>query len=135
MPKIIKILIDFLHKIGLSFGANSEQSAQPSPVEPQTDPKRGIIPTEPLLALEGGKLVMVVEHHFENVPSWVEWDKERQIVTITQMNGDLDEAKLDIKDEYTEHMEVARNLLLVSLDVSNDNEERIMHSVPILART
>ncbi len=131
MSKIIRILTDFLHKIGLSFGAETKQSAQPSPVEPQTDPKRGVIEKEPLLAFENGKLVMVVEHHFDNVPSWVEWDKERQIVTITQMNGDLDEAKLEIKEEYIERLEMARNLLLVG----NDNNERIMHSVPILART
>ncbi|GEM_PF-1236441 len=135
MFNIIRILIDFLHKIGLSFGTKSEQSARPMPVETQTDPKRGIIHKDPLLAFEDGKLVMVVEHHFENVPSWVEWDKDRQIVTITQMNGDLDEAKLEIKEDCIGRLEMARNLLLVSLDVSNDNDERIMHSVPILIRT
>ena len=52
MSKIIRILTDFLHKIGLGFGAKSESSARPMPVEPQTDPKRGIIHKDPLLAFD-----------------------------------------------------------------------------------
>lgn len=135
MPKIIRILIDFLHKIGLGFGTKTRKTDPLTPVEPQTDPKRGIIHQDPLLAFEDGKLVMVVEHHFENVPSWVEWDKERRIVTIAQMNGDIDEAKLEIREECIGRLEMARNLLLVSLDPTNHKNERIMHSVPILVRT
>jgi len=133
MSKIIKLLTNFLQNLGVLKAEEVEQSA-PSPVETQTDPKVGKIDHEPLLAMEGDKLLMVVDHYFENVPSWVEWDKERKIVTITQMNGDLDEAPMNLKEDYVEKLKLAQKLHLISKENMNDNDERIMHSVSFLSR-
>ena len=134
MSKIIEFLRNFLQTLGVSRPNEAEQSA-PSPVETQTDPKVGKIDHEPLLAMEDDNLVMVVDHYFENVPSWVEWDKERKTITITQMNGDLDEAPVDLKEEYIDRLKLAQKLLLVSnVNASNDNDERIMHTVSFLSR-
>lgn len=119
-----------MHKLGLGSPNEPETDDSPVYVEDQTEPKRGKIDQEPVLGNKDGYLVMVVQHTFANIPSWVEWDKERKIVTITQMNGDMDEAALDLKEEHIDKLKDVQKLLLVS----NDNEEKIMHYVQFLAR-
>ena len=68
------------------------------------------------------------------MPSWVEWDSERKVITITQMNGDLDEAAIDLKEEYFESLKMAQKLLLVSNENASNDNERIMHTVSFLSR-
>lgn len=131
MSKLIKILTNILHKLRLCDEcASGVREVAPDAVEAQTEPKRCVIEKEPLLALKDGHLVLVVEHSFSNVPSWVEWDGESRVMTIAQMNGDLDEAKIEIKKEFLEQLKAAKKVLLVS----NDNEERIMQCIPFFAR-
>ena len=137
MQKIIQILTNCLQNLGVLRASEAQQSASDAEnvqVETQTDPKVGKIDHEPLLALEEGKLVMVVDHYFENMPSWVEWDSERKVITITQMNGDLDEAAIDLKEEYFESLKMAQKLLLVSNENASNDNERIMHTVSFLSR-
>ena len=128
MKSIIDFLTNILHKIGL--WSPDEPVDSPSVQEPEPEPHRGKITTEPLLAMEDGYLVLVVDHTFADVPSWVEWDPDRQMASIAQMDGGVDELRMAIKREYLETLLAARKLLLVS----NDNEEKIMHYVPFLAR-
>lgn len=128
-------IINFLRKILYTLGmlGRSKQLAESASfhVESQTEPKRGIIVREPLLAIKDGFLVVVVDHRFANVPSWVEWDGERGVLSIAQMNGDLDEARLRLKDEHKKTLAAEHKLLLVS----NKDGESIVHFVPFLART
>lgn len=127
-------IINFLRKILYILGipGNSARPAESArlQVEIQTEPKRGIIVREPLLAIKDGFLVVVVDHRFANVPSWVEWDAERGVLSIAQMNGDLDEARLRLKDEHKKTLAKEHKLLLVS----NKDGESIVHFVPFLAR-
>lgn len=119
-----------MHILGLRTKKEPEPVVEKVYVEEQTEPKRNKIDLEPILGFKDNYLVMVVQHRFENIPSWVEWDSDRKTVTITQMNGDIDEAKLDLKTEQLERLKNVQKLLLVS----NDNEEKIMHYVQFLAR-
>ena len=73
---------------------------KPVYLEERTEPKCNKIDAEPIMAMKDGHLIMVVQHQFSNIPSWVEWDNDRHVVTITQMNGDIDEAGLELNDEH-----------------------------------
>ena len=124
--------IDFLRNLLQKLGIGSSGKARETAVSENYDEalKVGIISQEPLLAFKDGYLVIIVDHTFDDVPSWVEWDQERQTISITQMDGHTDEAKVNIKAEHVQTLEQARKLLLVS----NDNEEKIVHYVPFLTR-
>jgi len=98
------------------------------------EPRRGRISTEPLIAMNDGYLVVVVNHVFEDMPSWVEWDAERHVLTIMQMGGQMDEAHVDIKPEEYESLKRMRKLLLVSNDNKDNKSEKIVHYVAFLAR-
>ena len=64
------------------------------------------------------------------MPSWVEWDNDRQVVTIAHMNGDVDEAPLELDEEHITMLGEQKKVLLVS----NDNTKKIMHAVKFIAR-
>ena len=130
MGRFSNFLINIWHNFKGWF---STDNADYSPViyPSQTEPRRGVITKEPALGYEDGFLVMVLDHSFESIPSWVEWDAERKIFSIMQMAGEVDEVKVQIAPEHLKTLEVARKLLLVS----NDNDNRIVHFVPYLART
>lgn len=129
---------NILYKLGLRAPAPAlSGTEQGGGAEPEADskPKVRIIRTEPYLGKEGEHLVLVLDHSFENVPSWVEWDPERKIAAIAQMNGDLDEVRLVIGAQYIEQLRSEKKLLLVSNDTaSNDNRAKIIHYVPFLPR-
>lgn len=130
MTLIHKFLNHLMHILGHRPKKQPESIVEKVYVEDQTEPKRNKINLEPILGFKDDYLVMVVQHRFDNVPSWVEWDSDRKTVTITQMNGDIDEAKLELKTEHLNKLKNVQKLLLVS----NDNEEKIMHYVQFLAR-
>ena len=98
--------------------------------EEYTQPKFNKIDVEPVLALKNDHLVMVMEYEFKNMPSWVEWDNDRQVVTIAHMNGDVDEAPLELDEEHITMLGEQKKVLLVS----NDNTKKIMHAVKFIAR-
>lgn len=129
MSRIINFLRNILYKIRGSAGELPQSGGFAA--ESRKGPNRGIITQEPLLALKDGFLVMVVDHRFSDVPGWVEWDAERGVLSIAQINGDVDEARVDLKEEYRQKLAMERKLLLVS----NDNGESVVHFVPFLART
>lgn len=134
MSKIIELLTSFLQNLGV-LRPNEAVEETLSQVESHTEPHVGQIDHEPLFAIEGDKLVMAVDHYFANMPNWVEWDSERKVVTITQMNGDLDEAPANLKKEYEDRLKKSQRLILVSNQNANDdNNERITHTVPFLSR-
>ena len=130
MGRFIDFLINIWHNIR---GCFSPKKTDHSPViyPSQTEPRRGFITKEPALGYEDGFLVMVLDHSFESIPSWVEWDAERKVFSIMQMAGEVDEVKAQIAPEHLQMLKMARKLLLVS----NDNDNRIVHFVPYLART
>lgn len=130
MTIISKFLNFLMHILGLGSKKEPVIVEKKVYVEDQTEPKRNKIWQEPVLGFKDGYLVMVVQYKFDNIPSWVEWDGDRKIVTITQMNGDIDEADLELKAEHLERLQDVQKMLLVS----NDNDEKIMHYVQFLAR-
>ena len=94
------------------------------------EPQKGKINKEPLLAMEGGRLVMVLDHMFSDIPGWVEWNPDTQMVSITQVGGRVDEVRTAISRQHVEALLAARKLLLVS----NKEDGKIMHFVPFLVK-
>ncbi len=138
MANIISFLTNLLHKIGLGPRLTQEEfDALPKVEKPGIEPRKGKIDQEPLLAYEEGHLVMVIDHVFDGVPSWVEWDAQRQVVSVVHVAGDIDEAEVKVKSEHVEILKQAQKLLLVSNvnEPGNDNKEKIMHYVSFLSRT
>jgi hypothetical protein len=128
----MSFLKNFIHKLrDILFG---QEPVAPVPVSrPQPDARRGRIEKEPMLALKDGKLVVVVDYMFEDVPSWIEWDQEREILSITQMGGQMDEMKVAIRKDHYDVLEQTRKVLLVSND-NKGNDEKIVHYLSLLTR-
>jgi hypothetical protein len=131
MAGLSNLLINIWHKVIGLFGLGSKTVVSTAIYSAEHEPPRRKIEKEPLLAFKDGFLVLVVEHKFDDIPSWVEWDQERQIVTVMQTNGRMEEARIEIKEEHYDFLKTARKLLLVS----NDNEEQIVHYLPFMPRT
>ncbi|GJL86029.1 MAG: hypothetical protein DHS20C02_18040 [Micavibrio sp.] len=126
----MEFLTNLLHKI--RGRSDADFLLLDRPLEPQ----KGKIRKEPLLAKSDGQLVMVVDHMFDDIPGWVEWNPDTQMVSITQMGGRVDEVRTAISRQYVETLLTARKLLLVSnvSNVSNKEDGKIMHFVPFLVK-
>ena len=124
--EMISFLSNLIHKLTVRTSPYPPRLI--SQMEP--DPPRRKIVQEPFFALKDGFLVVVVDHSFDDVPSWVEWDAARKVLSIAQMNGQIDEAHAEIAPNHYETLQNSRKLLLVS----NDNKEKIVHFLPFLAR-
>lgn len=102
----------------------------PSQLPDRTQPRLGKIDREVIFAEKGGYVVLMVDHQFDGVPSWIEWDHARKTVSFTQMGGDVDEMNADIRVEFLDALMDTKKVLLVS----NDNTKKIVHFVPFIAR-
>ncbi|MAE52413.1 MAG: hypothetical protein CMH27_11440 [Micavibrio sp.] len=129
MTGLMNFLRNILYKLGVG-SPPAEDTAIPSQVPERTQPRMGKIDQEVVFAMRDGYMVLMVDHQFDGVPSWIEWDNDRKTVSFTQMGGDMDEMNADIKVEYIDALMDAKKVLLVS----NDNEKKIVHFVPFIAR-
>ncbi|MCK6418130.1 MAG: hypothetical protein L6Q57_04225 [Alphaproteobacteria bacterium] len=101
--------------------------------EETTGPFFRVLKREPLLAEKDGYLVLVVDEVLEDMPNWVEWDPDRNIISITHMGGGILEARLYIPPAYLDNLRRKRKLLLVS-NKAEQGDEKIMHYTPFLAK-
>lgn len=102
-----------------------------------TGPFFRVLRREPLLAEKDGYLVLVVDEVLEDMPSWVEWDPDRNIISITHMSGGVLEARMYIPPAYLDNLRQKRKLLLVSNKGDHQGgqgDEKIMHYTPFLAK-
>lgn len=126
-------IMNFLRKLLYKFGIGSESETpreEGVKVKPEPESRVGKIDTEAVFAIKDGYLVVILDHHFGDVPSWMEWDAERKVASITQLGGDMDEVDADIKDEYVYALIDAKRVLLAS----NSNDKKIVHFIPFIAR-
>ncbi|MFN3699999.1 MAG: hypothetical protein ACK4VI_00590 [Alphaproteobacteria bacterium] len=130
MQRIINLLRNLFYKLGLTGKSEAEPERMPSQIPERTQPRVGRIDQEAVFAMKDGYLVLAVDHQFDGVPSWIEWDGSRNIVSFTQMGGDMDEMGATIKAEYVQKLIELKKVLLVS----NDNGQKIVHFVSFIAR-
>lgn len=87
-------------------------------------PQREVVPEKPLKGTNGplladllvmrkdDRIVFVVDHDFEDIPEWVEWDVSRNTIGIVQMGGAVAELKSTIPAERAELFRNAKNIAL-----------------------
>ena len=125
----MNFLRNLLYKIGIGSPPEEPRKEAPAYVS-QPKARFGKIDGEAIFAMKDGYLVVILDHQFDDVPSWIEWDAERKIVSITHLGGDMDEVSADIKEEHVDALIDAKRVLLAS----NQNDKKIVHFVPFLAR-
>lgn len=126
-------LIEFLRNLLYKFIGKPASVVEVPPEEVRyhtQEPQTTKIDGEAVFGIKDGHLVVIVDHQFSDMPSWVEWDAGRKMVNITQISGDMGEVPADIKDVHFEALMDMKKVLLVS----NDNAQKIVHFVPFLAR-
>lgn len=115
-----------------------KKAEQPSrPLErPDVEPEKPLKGTNgPLLAdllvmQKDDRITMVVDHEFEDIPEWVEWDVSRNVIGIVQMGGAIAELKNVIPSEKLDIFRNAKNLALaVRFEGKN-----IVHGVYMVVR-
>ncbi len=97
----------------------------------ENEPLRLKIDRQAVFAWQEGHLVVIIDHQFNNIPSWAEWDASREVLSVTHMNGAMVEAPASLQAAHIGIVMAARKLLLVS----NDQGEKIMHFLPFLGRS
>ena len=88
------------------------------------------IDVDGLFVKENDNLALVVDYEFDDVPSWVEWDTDKNEISIVQMGGDAAVLESKINPEDIEELRKSKRLYLVS----NQNEEKISHYVTFVVR-
>ncbi len=83
-----------------------------------------------LVMQKDGRTVLVVDHEFEDVPEWVEWDISRNTIGIVQMGGAVAELKSVIPPEKVDMFRNAKNL---NLAVRFDGKH-VVHGVYMVVR-
>lgn len=114
-----------------------------SPEEPPVStPKREVEPEKPLKGTNGplladllvmrkdDRVILVVDHEFEDIPEWVEWDVSRNTIGIVQMGGAVAELKSTISPEKAELFRSAKNIALAIRFEGKD----IVHGVYMVVR-
>lgn len=140
MKAILKNLVELITNQGVSVVEHDDvRAAFEKVMESQSDQnypheRHNQIFSEPLIAIEKGELVMVVDHVFRNIPSWVEWDEKRSILRVAEMNGTVNDARVNLKKEYLEELAARQKILMISNQRGKSEDDKIMHYVPFLSR-
>jgi hypothetical protein len=72
---------------------------QESPLEKPMIGTNGPLLADMLVMKKDGRVTIVVDHEFEDIPEWVEWDISRNTIGIVQMGGAVAELKSVIPPE------------------------------------
>ena len=91
---------------------------------------RRTINADALFVKENNKLALVVDHEFDDVPSWVEWDLRQQKLRVMEMGGDIVELNTLIEKKDAEDFRGFKSLYLVT----NHGEQKIRHTVSLITR-
>ena len=70
--------------------------------------------------IQNGHVVLVVDHDFLDIPSFVEWDKSRKSLGIAQMGGAVAEVKANLPREMNEPLSATRTIMLMTRYNGND---------------
>lgn len=109
-----------------------EESLPPQAVEPEKPLKgtNGPIQADVLVLEENGRVIMVVDHDFLDIPEWVEWDISRNIIGIVQMGGAIAELRSVIPPEKEAVFRSVPNILLAT----RFEGQKVAHSIYMVVR-
>ena len=100
-------------------------SAPAKAVEPELKEEKligthGRLSADTVLMIQNGHVVLVVDHDFLDIPSFVEWDKSRKSLGIAQMGGAVAEVKANLPREMNEPLSATRTIMLMTRYNGND---------------
>lgn len=116
-----------MYKLGLSE-PEPDLPARPEPAGQPLVGTHGIIDVDVLMLKKDQQLVMVVDHEFLDIPSWVEWDKSRESVGIAQASGAVAEIKNAIPDKFKAELSGVNSLLLLT----KFNGVKVAHTISLI---
>ncbi|MDY0029930.1 MAG: hypothetical protein RBR86_08335 [Pseudobdellovibrionaceae bacterium] len=90
----------------------------------------GPIVADMLVMKRDDRIVLVVDHEFQDIPEWVEWDVSRNIIGIVQMGGAVAELNSVIPPEKVDMFRNAKNLALA---IRFDGRD-VVHGVYLVVR-
>ncbi len=93
--------------------------------------ENGRLDAPTLLLNEGNQAVLIIEHDFRDIPSWVEWDRKGWRLSLALMGGGLLELPLTSETLAQAPVEGIKRLLLVT---GSTEKDRISHFVAIITR-
>ena len=126
---ISRTLIALMTQLGLY---NQKPKTQTVTEEYETSPEgtHGTLDSGAAFIIEDDKAVLTIEHDFEDVPSWIEWDKDKNEISIVQMGGAV--ATIDI------HLPFANDNTLKSIKriafVSGTGPKKMLHYLTFISR-
>lgn len=133
MMVIMKLFNRFLTYILYLLGVRpKEESLPPQTAQPEKPLKgtNGPIRADVLVLEENGRVIMVVDYDFLDIPEWVEWDVSRNIIGIVQMGGAIAELKSVIPPEKEAIFRSVPNILLAT----RFEGQRVAHSIYMVVR-
>jgi len=90
----------------------------------------GPIVADMLVMKRDDRIVLVVDHEFQDIPEWVEWDVSRNTIGIVQMGGAVAELNSVIPPEKVDMFRNAKNLALA---IRFDGRD-VVHGVYLVVR-
>ncbi len=74
----------------------------------------GRLTADTVLMVQNGHVVLVVDHDFLDIPSFVEWDRSRKSLGIAQLGGAVAEVKANLPREMHEPLSGTRTIMLMT---------------------
>lgn len=128
IEKINEFLTCFLYKIGVRKDTSRENEGISPEASPP--PPRLVTDAHALLVHLDGHVALVVDHEFEDVPSWIEWDIGRKRISIAQMGGTVTELDTALDKKEMEEYREKKKIHLVA----RYGGEKIVHSLALIIR-
>lgn len=74
----------------------------------------GRLSADVVLLIQNGHVVLVVDHEFTDIPSFIEWDRSRKSLGVAQMGGAVAEVKANLPAEMNGPLNESRTILLMT---------------------
>lgn len=103
------------------------------PVEPEGtyEPLQGThgrLSSDVVLLIQNGHVVLVVDHEFDDIPSFIEWDRTRKSLGVAQMSGAVAEVKANLPPEMNGPLSSSRTILLMT----RFNGNKVAHQLNLM---
>ena len=133
MMVVMEFFNRFLTYILYLLGVRPEEEPSPPQAAEAEKPLTGTngpIRADVLVLEDNGRVIMVVDHDFLDIPEWVEWDVSRNIIGIVQMGGAIAELKNVIPPEKEAIFRSVPNILLAT----RFEGQKVAHSIYMVVR-
>ncbi|MCB9990569.1 MAG: hypothetical protein H6867_04200 [Rhodospirillales bacterium] len=130
MGKITAAIRALLQCFGLCRTTADEGDTQAAPEKPVYAGPQIITNADAVFLHHNDNIALVVDHEFEDVPSWIEWDEGQGKIIVAQMGGTITEIETKIPAKELEEYKEQKRLYLIA----NYGGEKIIHHLSFIVR-